>query len=227
VLASGRVAVLYLFDIDGTLLHSRSGRAAFDAILAEQHGLADACRGIVFGGKTDPAIIDEVFVAKLGRAPSAAERAAFFEAYVPRLRALLAEHGVEVLDGVGDALAQLATHEVVMGVATGNIRAGAEAKLAAAALGRWFGFGGFGCDSHLRAELVARAIERGRERGAVTEVVVVGDTVHDIAAARACGARVVAVATGSDPADKLRDADAVLASMAELPAWHAARYRRD
>jgi phosphoglycolate phosphatase-like HAD superfamily hydrolase len=58
----------------------------------------------------------------------------------------------------------------------------------------------------------------------VTEVIVVGDTIHDIAAARACNATVVAVATGSDPADKLAHADAVLASLAELPAWHAKRF---
>jgi len=55
-------------------------------------------------------------------------------------------------------------------------------------------------------------------------VVVVGDTVHDIAAARACGATVCAVTTGSDPAEKLAHADAVWTSMAELPAWHAARF---
>jgi hypothetical protein len=35
---------------------------------------------------------------------------------------------------------------------------------------------------------------------------------------------VIAVATGSDPADKLGDADAVFTSMFELPAWHAARF---
>jgi len=217
------VAVLYLFDIDGTLLHSRSGRLAFDAVLAELHGLPEASRGVAFGGKTDPLIIDEIFAAKLGRPASDAERDAFFEVYVPRLRAMLDEHGVQVIDGVKGALVELARSGVVMGVATGNVRAGAEAKLAAAGLAHWFQFGGYGCDSRVRAELVARAIERGRERAEVSEVVVVGDTVHDIAAARACGARVCAVATGSDPADKLADADVVFASLAELPAWHAAR----
>jgi phosphoglycolate phosphatase-like HAD superfamily hydrolase len=76
----------------------------------------------------------------------------------------------------------------------------------------------------VRAELVACAIERGRERGAVAEVIVVGDTIHDISAARACQATVVAVTTGADPADKLAHADAVMTSLAELPAWHAQRF---
>src|SRR5262249_20144037 len=108
----------------------------------------------------------------------------------------------------------------------GNVRAGAAAKLAVAGLDGWFDaeIGGYGSDSHVRAELVARAIERGRARGEVAEVVVVGDTIHDIAAARARGATVGAVATGGDPADALAGADVVFASMAELPAWHARRF---
>lgn len=218
--------ILYLFDIDGTLLHAHgSGRGAFDAVMREHHGVENASEGIRYGGKTDPAIVEEIFTARLGRPPTPHERAAFLDAYIPRLRALLAEHGVQVLAGVTDALRYLAAQPVRLGVATGNIRAGAEAKLGAAGLAEWFDCGGYGCDSSLRAELVAAAIRRGREDRDVSEVVVVGDTIYDIAAARACGATACAVATGSDPAERLRDADAVLASMAELPAWHAARFR--
>jgi phosphoglycolate phosphatase-like HAD superfamily hydrolase len=218
------VRVLYLFDIDGTLLHAhRSGRDAFDAVFAEQHGVTNASEGIRYGGKTDPLIVEEIFVTRLGRKPRADEHAAFIDAYLPRLEALLAKTGVEVLAGVLESLAYLRERSV-LGVATGNVRAGAQAKLAAGKLDAWFVLGGYGCDSHLRAELVAKAIARGRERGHVDEVVVVGDTIHDIAAARACKATVVAVATGADPADKLGDADAVFTSMSALPAWHAARF---
>lgn len=128
------MAVLYLFDIDGTLLHARSGRAAFDAVLVECFGVPEASTGIAFGGKTDPLIVDEIFAARFGRPASDGERAAVFEAYLPRLRAMLAVQGVEVIAGVGEALAHLATCDVVLGVATGNIRAGADTKLAAAGL---------------------------------------------------------------------------------------------
>lgn len=219
--------ILYLFDIDGTLLHAHgSGRGAFDAVMVEHHGITDASHGIRYGGKTDPAIVDEIFQARLGRRASAAEHAAFLGSYLPRLRAMLAEHGVQVLDGVPEALRFLAARAdtVRIGVATGNVKAGAHAKLEAAGLHTWFEVGGYGCDSPLRAELVARAIERGREGHDVHEVIVVGDTIHDIAAARACKATVIAVATGADPADKLAHADAVLTSMVELPAWHATRF---
>ena len=220
------MSVLYLFDIDGTLLHAhRSGRDAFDAVFFEEHGVPNASEGIRYGGKTDPAIVEEIFVARLGRKPSRDEIDRFLASYLPRLRELLSTKGVEVLAGVVDALTFLGDRKCVVGVATGNVKAGAHAKLTAGRLETWFDFGGFGCDSHLRAELVAKAIERGRARGGVDEVIVVGDTVYDIAAARACNAMVVAVSTGSDPADKLGDADAVLSSMSELPAWHGARFR--
>lgn len=222
------MTALYLFDIDGTLLHAHgSGRDAFDAIMAERHGIAEASEGIRYGGKTDPQIVDEIFVARLGRKATAQERDAFLDAYVPRLQRLIADHGVLVLDGVVQALEYLAAQpprKVRLGVATGNIRRGADVKLEAAGLTRWFDCGGYGCDSAVRAELVARAIERGREGHDVREVIVVGDTIHDIAAARACGATVCAVATGSDPADALAHADAVFASMHELQAWHARRF---
>lgn len=218
--------VVYLFDIDGTLLHARrAGRDAFDAVFAAQHGIANASEGIRYGGKTDPQLIDELYGARLGRPATDDERAAFLEAYLPRLRALLATTGVEVIEGVGQALAYLGDRpDVVLGIATGNIREGAAAKLEAAGLAEWFSFGGYGCDSHLRAELVARAAERGRAERDVREIVVVGDTIHDIAAARACGATVCAVATGSDPAEALGHADVVFRSLTELPAWHAARF---
>ena len=221
--------ILYLFDIDGTLLHARrSGRIAFDAVFAAQHGIAGACDGMTFGGKTDPALIDEIFVARFDRPASERERAAFLEAYLPLLRRGLAHNGAEVIGGVAEALAWLAARDdVLLGIATGNVRAGAEAKLAAAGLRRHFALGGYGCDSHVRSELVACAIARGRERADVHEVVVVGDTVHDIAAARACGAVACAVATGSEPAEALAEADVVFASLAELPAWHAARFGAD
>lgn len=220
------MTVLYLFDIDGTLLHARSaGRAALDAVFAERLGLPDASAGIRFGGKTDPAIIDDILTARRGRPATIAERADVLAAYLPRLRAELITGGIEVLPGVVETLAFLAARpEVALGIATGNVREGAAAKLELAGLERWFSLGGYGCDSPVRAELVACAIDRGRVHGEVREVVVVGDTIHDIAAARACAATVCAVTTGADPAEALAHADVVFTSLAELPAWHAHRF---
>jgi phosphoglycolate phosphatase len=216
---------LWLFDLDGTLLHAGgSGRAAFDAVLLAHHEVADGCRGVSFGGKTDPALVDEVFRARLGRPPSDAERAAFLDAYLGELADRIAATGVRRADGATELLAALADRPgELLGVATGNVRGGADQKLAAAELAGWFadGVGGYGCDSAVRGELVAIAISRGRARGEVHEVVVVGDTVHDIAAARANGATAIAVATGGQTAAELSAADVVLGSLRELPGWLA------
>jgi phosphoglycolate phosphatase len=219
--------ILYLFDIDGTLLLAHgAGRTAYDDVFQATFGIADASNGVRYGGKTDREIANEIWNARLGRPPTSAELDAFLDAYIPQLRVRVAERGVRVLDGVIAVLDALEARadRVVCGIATGNIRAGAAIKLATAGLDHRFAFGGYGCDHHVRAEVVARAIERGRERGGTGEVVVVGDTTHDIAAARACGATVCAVATGANTAAELAAADAVFASLAELPAWHAARF---
>ncbi len=225
---------LYLFDIDGTLLRAHgSGRVAFDLVFAAQHGIEDASKGVRFGGKTDPQIVTDLYRTHLNREPTAAELDAFYAAYLPILHRLLAEHGAEVIDGVLDALEVLSRADVLLGIATGNIREGAIEKLAAAKLSPWFtrdgtvevgSIGGYGCDSAVRANVVARAIERGRAHGATGEVIVVGDTIHDISAARACEATVCAVATGADPAPALAAADVVFSSLAELPAWHVQRF---
>jgi phosphoglycolate phosphatase len=217
--------ILYLFDIDGTLLDAHgSGRGAFDDVMTELHGVNNASAGIRYGGKTDHAIVDEIFRARLGRGADEAERATFLAAYVPKLATRLQAHGVIVLEGAVAALDFL-TGKARLGIATGNVREGADVKLAAAGLAGRFELGGYGCDAIVRADLVARAIERARDSGEVTEVVVVGDTIHDIAAARACDATVCAVATGSDSADALAHADVVFRSLAELPAWHERRSR--
>jgi phosphoglycolate phosphatase len=218
--------ILYLFDIDGTLLRARrAGGRAFEAVFAAQHGIERACDGIQFGGRTDGSLVDEILLAHRGRPATREEHAAFLASYPAVLRAQLAESGVEVISGVVASLTWLAGRgDVVLGIATGNVRAAADAKLAAAGLGHYFAVGGYSCDSHQRAELVAAAIARGRERDDLDEVIVVGDTVHDIAAARACGAVACAVATGSDPADALTAADVVFATLSELPAWHTTRF---
>jgi HAD-hyrolase-like len=114
---------------------------------------------------------------------------------------------------------------VASGDAAAAVEPAAELKLRHAGLTGRFGFGGYGSDARDRAALVAIAIERARAIAPHhTEVVVVGDTIHDIAAARACGATVCAVTTGSDPREALLTADAVFDSMEELMPWHRAPF---
>lgn len=216
--------MLYLFDIDGTLLLSGgAGARALERAFAVRFGLAGAMAEVQLGGKTDPNIVEEVFLTRRGRRPSQAEIDEILDLYLPLLRAELADaSNFRLMPAVVETLDHLAgLAGVRIGLATGNIRAGAQAKLERAGLWHRFELGGFACDHRERHRLVARAIERA---GAIEpdEVVVVGDTPLDVSAARACGARVIAVATGSVGREALAacEPDAVFDTLAELPAWH-------
>jgi phosphoglycolate phosphatase-like HAD superfamily hydrolase len=90
---------------------------------------------------------------------------------------------------------------------TGNVRAGARAKLGHYNLYEHFAFGGFG-DAHFDRDDVARealasAMAHLGPRASPDRVWVIGDTPLDVRCARAIGAKVVAVATGLHTIDEL------------------------
>jgi phosphoglycolate phosphatase-like HAD superfamily hydrolase len=81
-----------------------------------------------------------------------------------------------------------------LGVATGNLEQIGWLKIEVAGLRDWFTFGGFSDRHPVRSEMIANALHAGKCAGTTT--CVVGDTPSDIAAARANGLPVIAVATG-------------------------------
>ena len=218
--------IAYLFDLDGTLVRAGgAGARALAEVMRDRYGLSDAARDVAFAGRTDGWIVRELIVRGLGREPAAGEIDALIADYLPRLDALLPTT-LRVLPDADRVLTWLgARPEVRLGVATGNVAAGARAKLHHAGLAHHFGFGGYGCDSTDRAALVAVAITRSGA-GPTDTTVVVGDTVHDIAAARATGARCVAVTTGGDDRATLEaaGADVVFDGLGPLCDWHAATF---
>jgi phosphoglycolate phosphatase len=216
----------YLFDIDGTLVRAGgAGLRSLAAVMAERYGVGDAGRGVVAAGRTDGAIVDEMVRTALGRAPVVGEVDAILADYLARLGTALATSQWTLPDADRVLTWLGARADVRLGVATGNVAAGAELKLRCADLARHFSFGGYGCDSIVRSELVARAIVRGGF-GATDVVVVVGDTVHDVAAAHACGARCVAVTTGGNDRATLEaaGADVVFDGLAAIPDWHLQQF---
>ena len=111
--------------------------------------------------------------------------------------------------------------DVFLGLLTGNFEAGAKIKLEHFDLWRYFPCGAFGDDAADRNELVPFAIERARRCGlpeiGAADILVVGDTPHDVACARAVGATPVGVATGGFTAEQLREsgAEIVFENLAE------------
>jgi phosphoglycolate phosphatase len=204
-----------LFDVDGTLLSAGgAGRRALERAFAGRCGTAVPLRDVRFNGMTDPGIV-RAGLERLGRTVDRQVVAAILDDYLGFLgdeltRATTTFH---VYPGVTALLDALATRgHVAVGLGTGNLREGARRKLGRAALDSHFGFGGFGSDHEDRAELLRIGAARGAARlGCAPDgchTIVIGDTPHDIAAARAIGAASLGVATGGCPAPELRAAGA-------------------
>jgi phosphoglycolate phosphatase-like HAD superfamily hydrolase len=199
---------LILWDIDGTILRSAgAGMKALNTALQAVFGLSGSFAGIDFAGRTDLWIIRQIF-ARFGIEDNPENRAAYIEGYITALPAILRSCDSGVLPGVREILVRAADHpDVVQGLLTGNLRRGAEAKLGFHGLYEYFPIGAFADDSEVRNELGPHALRRARQHWGVDfppgQVWIVGDTPHDILCARACGARVLAVATGGSSVAEL------------------------
>lgn len=200
---------LVLFDIDGTLLSA--GRAARESVLASLErifGWQGASDGYDFSGKTDPQILRELVGATIGQEHLARELPRALDLYLEELERRLDPAAVKVKPGIPPLVDRLAADpRVTLGLLTGNIERGARLKLEPPGLNRYFSFGAFGSDSADRYLLPAVAIERARHSTgrafAGKSVVIVGDSVHDIACGRSLGVRAVAVATGPTSRERL------------------------
>jgi phosphoglycolate phosphatase-like HAD superfamily hydrolase len=194
---------LILFDLDGTILLSGgAGARAVNRACKKIHGIENVMDGIFPDGKTDIAILREIFKA-MKRDFLIDEIDSLFREYLLFLKEEVANSlEYRVMPGIPELIKALSEREdIILGIATGNIKEAAVIKLERSGVGHYFKFGGFGSDFENREELIRIAIERGKrflnhERG-LEGVFVIGDTPLDIIHARAAGAKTVAVATGS------------------------------
>jgi len=190
-----------LFDIDGTLI--TTGGAGTRAIhrTLEAAGVAIG-ESFSFAGMTDRAIVRR-HLEQAGMQVEEATIDKVLERYIPLLEDEVKNAERYFMhEGMLEAITRGEQREATaLGLGTGNIEIGARIKLARVGIADRFSFGGFGCDSEDRSELLLAGAERGaaildtpRTR---CRVVVIGDTPRDIAAAKAIGADSFAVATGS------------------------------
>jgi len=220
---------LVLFDIDGTLLMSDgAGRRAIHTALIEVFGSTGPA-DYRFDGKTDKQIVralmrhegheDEHIDARMNNVLGRYVECLTSELAQPRFRARL-------LDGIPELLDALEVREdVVLGLLTGNLEAGARAKLRAVGIDpARFRVGAFGSDHEHRPELPAIAQLRALETLGMEihggDVVVIGDTPADIECARSIEARSIGVATGRYSVAELEehDPDAVFANLRDTAA---------
>lgn len=195
---------LVLFDVDGTLLTaSGAGRRALDQAMRDVYGTSGPIDGYDFRGGTDPQIIRDLLGrAGMDEAAIAAGEAAVYRRYEALLEAEIGDgRGVTVYPGVRELVtALIARDDVVVGLLTGNIEAGARIKIRPTGLWPHFRLGAYGSDHADRTRLPKVAADRAERLVGRAflgpDTVIIGDTPRDIGCARAYGARAIAVATG-------------------------------
>lgn len=204
---------IVLFDIDGTLLNSDgAGRSSMEAALQATFGRSGPA-GYRYGGKTDKLIVRETMrLEGFDDATIDARMPEVMAHYLGGLRAMLAAQArkARTLPGVVELLEAVETHVgLVLGLLTGNIVEGADAKLRAVSVDpQRFRVGAFGSDHEDRPMLPPIALQRasallGRDVDG-NELVIIGDTPADMTCGQGVGARAIGVATGGFAADELR-----------------------
>ena len=214
---------VFLFDIDGTLLHATDAvhYFAFCEALSGVAGRPVNLDGVVAHGNVDNGILRDAFA--LADVPEGVWR--------PRLPALqdgmcrfveqrTSDFRIEVLPVVEQVLAGLRAQGKLLGVATGNLERIGRAKLRRAGLLECFDFGGYSDACEYRRDVFAGAVAQARAlAGPQARICAVGDTPEDVRAAQANGLDVIAVATGIYSLEALaaEHPTFLLRSLAELP----------
>lgn len=221
---------LILFDIDGTLLNTNgAARRAFERALVEVYGETGPIATHRFDGKTDPQIARELLtLAGMSDAQVDERLELLWSTYLRELELELAkpDHETHLYPGVAPLLAALQqrSHEVCVGLLTGNIDRGAQLKLTSARIEHYFEFGAFGSDCERRDGLptiaVQRALDRTGRRFLGRDVVIIGDTPSDVSCGQSIGVFTIAVATGRHGREELlaAGADVALADLADTKA---------
>ena len=203
-----------LFDIDGTLIQTGgAGQLAFAETFAEEFGVPELSGRVLFAGRSDRAIALELM--RVHGLPASEDNwQRFRTGYLQRLPEALTRRQGFVLPGVHQLLDELESlQHPLIGLLTGNLQAGAKEKLTFYGLFERFAFGGFGDISDERCDIAAAALFEAKQAAAsrngaangqaLSGVMVIGDTVHDISCARSIGAFAVAVPTGNTPREEL------------------------
>lgn len=204
---------LILFDIDGTLVDcGGQARIAFATALNAVFGETGPIDSYDFSGKTDTRIVvDLMTLAGRPRDEVLAILPRLREEYLATLERSLVRERMRVLPGIEPLLESLAVRDdIVLALLTGNWERGARIKLSRHDLNRYFGFGSFGDGIFDRNELPPIALERAttaaRRHFRPDEALIVGDSVLDVACARANGLACLAVATGRTAREELEAA---------------------
>jgi phosphoglycolate phosphatase len=203
------ISALVLFDIDGTLIR-RAGphhrEALVDAVQAVT-GLATTTEHIPVHGMLDPDILTRM-MQDAGASRAAIRRQ--LPAIIRRAQTLYVRRCPNLqrktCPGVRRLLDSIKRRRIPMGLVTGNLTRIGWKKMERAKLRQYFRFGIFAEMAANRSILARMAIEHARRRSWIegnARVSLIGDAPSDIIAARANGARAIAVHTGISTREEL------------------------
>lgn len=195
------------WDIDGTLLTTkRAGVFALEAAAAEITGIPLDLSLLNTAGLTDRQIAADILrLANINLDRALIEQ--MLSLYAQYLPGSLPKRQGYVLKNVKAILDCLQQRDDVLNLLlTGNIEAGAKAKLTYYGLMDYFQEGGFADNAENRIAIASKAKSIAEEKlGKLSseQIYVIGDTPHDIECGHSIEARVIAVATGTYTLEEL------------------------
>ena len=219
---------LLLWDIDGTLLFGdHAGERALLVALHRVFGIAGSLEHVDIAGRTDRYITENLLRVH-GIEPTAETVHDFLEGYLAALPEEMPRGRPRLLPGIVAILEAVAARpDLAQGLLTGNLQRGARLKLEPFGVWQYFPFGAYADDSIHRNDLGPHALRRAAAHHASEfspdRTYIIGDTPHDIACARAIGARAIGVATGRYGVNELaaHGADLVLPDLGDPGAFFA------
>jgi phosphoglycolate phosphatase len=197
---------IFLFDIDGTLLHVKRS-FLFEIIedILNQLGInKEILKNASFAGRTDKDIFSRL-IEKSTKNDTDFDK--IKSLYIKTISNELSEEHIDVIPGAIETAHFVRQHGYDVGLCTGNFKEVAFKKTEVAGLHDIFNFGGYGCNHEDRKYLPAEAHQSYLSSTGVSakprQYVVIGDTPNDIKCANYFGARSVAVTTGGFTREQL------------------------
>ncbi|MGF1479873.1 MAG: HAD family hydrolase [Cyanophyceae cyanobacterium] len=195
------MTTVIFWDIDGTLLTTaKAGVLALEKAAGELFGTALDLSDLKMAGGIDRAIAATI-LQSAGRSPTPETIEQLLRLYGEYLPDSLKLRQGFVFQGVREILEALRHRTDVLSILlTGNIEAGARAKLAYYGLDSYFTVGAFADYAESRSAIARQALKLAEEmigESTVERRFLLGDTPQDIQCGQAIDARVMALASGS------------------------------